>query len=178
MRDKGVGALSATSPNAVRAICRAISARRPLDVVEFGPGTGVFTRFLLDHLHPDSNLLAIELNPEFARDLRLFAAGRRRCEPRLLIEHGNCAHVREILRNHGVEEADVIVSGIPLSLLEPREREHVVATSHSVLAPGGLLLVYQYSFLMRRTLRQYFATVRSRYTLLQFPPLSIMEAYK
>src|SRR4051812_42059773 len=32
-------------------------------VVEFGPGTGVMTRSLLEHMRPDAKLYAIELDP-------------------------------------------------------------------------------------------------------------------
>ncbi len=177
-RDRGVGALSATSVGAVRAVCRRLDRLRPLVVVEYGPGTGVFTRHLLEHLHPDSTIVAIELNPEFARQLRAWSLARRSRRPRLIVERGSCEHVREILERHRMPHADAVLSGIPFSFLDADARERIVASTHAALVAQGRFLVYQYSFLMRRTLRHWFAEVRSSYLLLNFPPLCMMDARK
>src|SRR5947207_10339145 len=34
-------------------------------IVEYGPGVGTFTTKVLERMHPDAKLIALELNPEF-----------------------------------------------------------------------------------------------------------------
>ena len=85
LRDPGIASIKATSPFMVRRILDRMDLRGRRVVVEYGPGTGPFTRALLDRLSPDSRLVLIESNPEFAASLdrlrdprvRLYQAGPR-----------------------------------------------------------------------------------------------------
>ena len=44
-------------------------------VLEYGPGTGVFTPYILRELRPDSKFAAIEINPRFASLFRTLHPG-------------------------------------------------------------------------------------------------------
>lgn len=115
-------------------------------VVELGPGTGGTTRALLRALPFDARLLAIELNPEFCRRLE-----REIDDPRLLVHEGSAEALPDVLRGQGLPPADVIVSGIPFSVLSPEAAQRVAAAVHQSLSPGGCLVAYQF----RRHVVQY-----------------------
>ena len=51
-KDIMVGAVTPTSSFAVKNVCRKIDPAKARVIVEYGPGTGVFTQFLLDTI-PD-----------------------------------------------------------------------------------------------------------------------------
>src|SRR4051812_20324224 len=90
--------------------------------VEYGPGVGTFTRPILDRIMPSAKLLAIELNGDFAELLRADVADRR-----LRVAEGSCADVSQWMNQHGLPEADLILSGIPYTVL-PRELRHKILT--------------------------------------------------
>lgn len=175
-KHREVASVAPTSRVSVRHICRDIPTDRPCVVVEFGPGTGAFTRHLLDWIHPESHLIAIELHEGFAKDLEKFARSRSggcRFDPVC----GDARDVSRWLTEFGYERADFIVSGIPFSLLEPPLREQIVQQACQCLADDGELLVYQCSFMMKKLLRHYFERVHLSRSLFNLPPLCVMRCW-
>jgi phospholipid N-methyltransferase len=68
--DKYIASITPTSDFGVRKVCSKIDFSRCGLIVEYGPGTGVFTKYLLQKMGPDSLLILIERNANFAGDLR------------------------------------------------------------------------------------------------------------
>ena len=178
VRDKNVGAIVPTSFLSVRKTCQPVECDRPVVVVEYGPGTGVFTRYLLNRLHPDSTVLAVELNSLFASRLQRFNRKRQRKAPRLLVEKEDARNVLALLDKHGFAKADYVISGIPFSFLDEASKDEIIARTYESLVPGGLFLVYQYSFHVRKYLQRTFDDVKLRRSLINLPPLCVMEAQK
>lgn len=176
--DSKVGAVAPTSSVAVRTVCRKIDQHRPCVVVEYGPGTGAFTRYLLKRLHPDSLVLAIELNTSFARSLREFNERRRGGGPALVVTEGDARDVGKYLADLDQPKADYILSGIPFSFLDVDSKRSIIHETHEALKPGGEFVVYQYSFHVRPFLRDAFGEVESRHCYINIPPACIMEARK
>ncbi len=58
-RDKQVASFTPTSIFGIKKVCDKIDFNKRNVIVEYGPGTGVFTRYLLDNLTPDSKLILI-----------------------------------------------------------------------------------------------------------------------
>jgi phospholipid N-methyltransferase len=176
MKDRNVGAVAPTSPTSVKYVCRRIDRTRPAVVVEYGPGTGAFTRYLLKNLHPESTLIGIEMNREFARKLRSYRKRKQIRNPQFIVAHDNACNVEKILQKHGFARADYIISGIPFSFIDEPTKKQIVASTRKALADDGKFLVYQYSFAMKSTLEQYFADVRKGRWLLNLPPICALEA--
>jgi len=136
-------------------------------VVELGPGTGGTTRALLAAMSPRASLLSIEINPDFISTLRAID------DERLTVHHGNAERLAEILRQHALDSADAIVSGIPLSLLRPEARRGVVESIWSALAPGGRFVAYQVCGRIDTLARPLFGPAQVAVELRNFPPLRI-----
>jgi len=171
LRDKDIAAVASTSRWGVRSACQNIDLARARVVVEYGPGAGPFTRFLLSRMRPDAVLVAIEKNAQLARHLRQID------DPRLVVVEDVVENVHGVLREQGISCVDVVLSGIPLSFFGVERKRRLVVDTASVLRPGGMFVVYQYSFHARRFLRECF-DVRSRVCFWNFPPLHIMEAVR
>jgi phospholipid N-methyltransferase len=66
-----VGALSASSRALARAVVEVASVGARARVVELGPGTGALTSAIVDRLGAESRFLAVDIDPEFVRQIRL-----------------------------------------------------------------------------------------------------------
>lgn len=169
IRDAGVASFFPTLRSTVRHIMESIDFENSRLVVEYGPGTGVFTKELLTHLAPDSRLIVIERNSAFAQSLRSIN------DQRLTVIEGNVLNVIPLLQNMSVQKVDCIISGIPFSALAPPVAEKLVADTRACLKPEGKFVVYQISSSVSRHLQNVFASVQGRWVW-HIPPYRVYEA--
>jgi len=137
------------------------------NVVELGPGTGGTTRALLAVMPPHASLLSIEIGADFIAPLQAID------DRRLMVHHGSAEQLTDILRQHAMDSADAIVSGIPFSLLPPAGRQQVVEAVWSALVPGGRFVAYQLCGRVRTLARPLFGPAQVALELRNFPPLRI-----
>jgi len=171
-KDKKVASITPTSKHAVKEICRILDFEERKVVVEYGPGTGVFSTYLLERLSPDSKLILIEQNEEFVEILRKIR------DPRLYIYHGSAEHVREILADCNESQADVVISGIPFSMIPKDITMQILRSTRDMLAPDGTFIVYQVHPKIGKDIKKIFRSVRRRKVLRNVPPLMVFEASK
>jgi phospholipid N-methyltransferase len=126
-------------------------------IVEYGPGVGTFTEPILARMHPEARLIALEVNRSFVQYLR-----ETLHDPRCQVVHRSAADVQEVLREAGLNAADCVVSGIPFKTIRDPLRREIVHTTHRVLRPGGMFLVYQLSEKVEPYLREVFPQVTRR----------------
>jgi phosphatidylethanolamine/phosphatidyl-N-methylethanolamine N-methyltransferase len=136
-RPSTVGAIVPSSRRLADAMARAAAGSQYL--IELGAGTGAITAALRRH-HPDVPLLAVELEPRLARQLR-------ERFPTLEVR-ATTAH--EVLREAGGLAGDtVLVSSLPFRSLPPRLRlRSSLAIERFLTEQPGRRLV-QYSYLPR-----------------------------
>lgn len=157
-----VGAIFPTSRWAVRKMLNLADLAGARCVVEFGAGTGVYTREILARLPSNAQLLAFEIDPNLTDTLQLQFK-----DPRLQVINDSAENVESYLEN---ERADIIVSGLPFTSLPAGLRRSILDRSRQALAPHGVLLVLQYSPLVQQELNRRFVSVRRRISLLNVPP--------
>ena len=134
-------------------------------IVEYGPGVGTFTTKVLERMHPEATLIAVELNPEFYE----FLSATLR-DPRLKLVNDSATEIDAVLARLGVRHADYVISGIPFKTLSHPLRDVIVRKTHSVLRPRGSFLVYQLSSVVLPYLENVFGNVRHDKELLNFIP--------
>jgi len=177
VKDKYIASITPTSEFGVRHVCGKIDFSGCRVLVEYGPGTGVFTRHLLSRMRPDSLVILIERNPGFARMLT-----KRFSDPRVVIRNECASNVLETLSACGELAADAVLSGIPFSFLPYETRMEIVKNSHSALREKGKFLAYQTFYQsnhhLKEPLRSVFGSVRVEYEMLNIPPMRIYEAVK
>jgi phospholipid N-methyltransferase len=141
--------------------------------VEYGPGVGTFCRPVLDRMAPDAKLVAIDTNADFVRYLRGTIP-----DPRFSAVHGSAADVERIVRDHGAEQADYVLSGLPFSTLPPGVGPAIAAATHRVLRPGGAFLVYQFNPKVRDFLTPHFARIDHDMEWWNVPPAQLYWGWK
>ncbi len=172
LKDRNVAAVAPSSRFLVRRVCKWIDFDRPAVIVEYGPGNGVFSEYIWERMHPESTLLLIESNSDFVKMLTQRAGD----DPRVIVEEGRAEDVVDILRAHGLDGADYIVSGIPFSFLDEDARHALLARTRDVLSEEGKFLVYQNYNHLEEPLREHFSAVTKEYEPRNIPPT--MFAYE
>lgn len=137
--------------------------------VEFGPGTGSFTRAALARLAPQARLVALETGRDFVRHLK-----RTIADPRLHVIEAPAQAVAEIMADYG--PADCILSGIPFSTLPADDRRRIARASREALSPEGVFVAYQMRKGVRRLLEERFSEIREDYEWRNVPPCHIYWA--
>ncbi len=170
LKDKNVASVTPTSSFGIRRVCRKIDFSKRNVIVEYGPGTGAFTRYLLKNMSPDSKLILIETNRHFVSILKTIA------DPRLYVFNDSAENIKSILKECGEQSADYILSGIPFSLLSEEVKTQILRNTRDVLSEEGTFLVYQCLNHISKYLKQYFNYVNFEIELRNLPPLFIFVA--
>jgi phospholipid N-methyltransferase len=141
--------------------------------VEYGPGVGTFCRPVLQRLRRDGQLIVIDTNPLYIDYLRkTFTDGR------FSAVLGSAADVEHIVRAHGHDHADYVLSGLPFSTLPDGVGPAIAAATHRVLRPGGAFLVYQFSAKARAFIARHFARIDQGFELWNVLPCKLFWGWK
>jgi phospholipid N-methyltransferase len=177
LRDRHVASITPTSQFGVKGLCSTIDFKQTHLIVEYGPGTGVFTNYLLKNMRSDGKLIAIERNRDFGSFLRQTIH-----DPRAIIFNDSAENVIDTLSACKESEADYVISGIPFMWIPDHVKDKIIQNTFKALKPGGKFLVYQtclqMDYHLKVHLEQFFGPVRARYEIRNFPPLRLYEATK
>ncbi|HKR75996.1 MAG TPA: phospholipid methyltransferase [Rhodanobacter sp.] len=150
LRDpRSVGALAPSGPALARLMTAHVDhAHGP--VIELGPGTGVFTRALLERGLPGHRLVLVETDPVLASTL-----AQRYPHARVL--RMDAARLGRSSSLFGDERASAVISGLPLLSIPADKVEAIIeGVFERQLQDGGAL--YQFTYGLRcpvpRALRQ------------------------
>lgn len=171
-KDKDVASVTPTSKFCIRRVCQPIDFEKDVTVVEYGAGTGVFSRYLLRHMTPDSKLYLFETNEI------LFEKLQQIDDPRVSLYDESVEHVNDLLTEEVIGKTDFIISGIPFSFLEDDVKESILKQSYRLLREGGKFLAYQTSGHLKEPLRETFGNVETGWEWRNVPPMTVYEATK
>lgn len=141
--------------------------------VEYGPGIGTFCRPVLERLPRDSRLIVIDTNPLFVDYLRATIV-----DSRFTAVLGSAADVVEIIRAHGHDHADYVLSGLPFSTLPDGVGPAIVTATHKVLRPGGAFLVYQFTAAARDYMARNFRRIDAGFEFWNVLPCKLFWGWK
>jgi phosphatidylethanolamine/phosphatidyl-N-methylethanolamine N-methyltransferase len=110
-------------------------------IIELGPGTGSFTRVLLERGVPEDRLALVESDPAFAEALK-------RRFPRARVLRMDAAQLGQVESFFGRERAGAVVSGLPLVWMPGPTVEAILAGAfHRHLRSDGAF--YQFTYWRR-----------------------------
>ena len=168
-----VGSIIPSSRFTVRRMLEPVDWRNCKLFVEYGPGIGTFCRPVLERLRGDATLIVIDTNPLFVEHL-----SRTIRDKRFHAVLGSAEDVERIVREHGFEQADYVLSGLPFSTLPAGVAPAIAAATHRVLRPGGAFLVYQFTAACRDYMAPHFARIDAGFEWLNILPCKLFWAWK
>ena len=132
-----VGAIAPSSRFLARKMVQGVPLDPGVRIVEFGPGTGPFTRQILADLPAGGRYLGIERDAAFYDVLV-------RCFPGRDFYRGSVEELPEVLAERGWSDVDHIVSGLPFASLPTSIIHNVLDATSAALADGGTFTTFQY----------------------------------
>jgi phospholipid N-methyltransferase len=172
-----VAAISPSSSYLAAAMLEPLALARTSVALEFGAGTGVITRALLEQLPPHATLLVFEINPRFFDCLRQSIS-----DPRVVLINSSAEHLDLELRRRGIKQVDTVTSSLGLAFMPERDRQALFQRLAPFLHPKSVFTQFQYihglqfvsgrlcRFDLRPLLDQYFNSVQSKIVWRNLPP--------
>ncbi len=141
-----VAAIAPSSPGLAAAMLKGLDLATAHTVVEYGPGTGAFSRAVLNSLGPSwfadptaRRFIAIEYTKPLADMLQAD-------HPEITVIHDSAANVESICASHGIRvgEVDAVISGLGWPSFTDELRTQVLEGTARVLKPGGEFRTFGY----------------------------------
>jgi phosphatidylethanolamine/phosphatidyl-N-methylethanolamine N-methyltransferase len=132
-----VGALAPSSCFLARTILAAADLKERRVIVEFGPGTGAFTKHICAQLGPDQRYVGIEQNYRFARLLRLRY-------PHLTFVNDSVEELERIGADLALGCIDAIICGLPWASLPMHVQEKTFTAMRSLIGVNSVFCTFAY----------------------------------
>lgn len=161
-----IGSVTPSSPQLAASMLCNVDWSRVRTVAEFGAGTGVMTRAIMDQMNPHTRLFAFEIEDELRRCLR--------SETGLDI-YDDATRLPNVLAQEGIEKVDLIVSSLPYTVLPREVTEAVLDGISSTLASDGNFVAFQYSLHMKGAFTKIFHDVKTRFVMMNIPPAFVYD---
>ena len=181
LSNKTTGALAPSSKELAEIVTDMAGLQGAGVIVEYGPGTGVFTEVIQRKKEWDAFFVSLEVNEEFVE------ATRKRC-PHVRVVQDSAENTGKYLKEAGHDYCDIIISGLPWTRFDDAQQDRILDATYDVLRPGGRFVTFGYSFSMAfRSGRKFFRhklpakfdrVIRSKPTWKNFPPTVVYTAEK
>ena len=171
---RSVGALLPSSRYLARKMVGMADFDRCQVIVEYGPGTGVFTDAILRKKKPETKLLLFESNIGFAGMLER----KYRDNDSLVVINESAENVGLHLNSHGFCKADCVLSGLPFASLHRGLSERILAETYKHLSPGGIFITFQYTLFMKAFITGHFDSASLAWEPRNIPPAFVIGCLK
>jgi phosphatidylethanolamine/phosphatidyl-N-methylethanolamine N-methyltransferase len=162
-----IASLAPSSPWLSRTTVRNVDWERARVLVELGAGTGPITRVLAEKARPDCRVVVLERDPDFARLLH----ERFDRLPNFDVIEGDVRNLTEILARLGIDQADYMISGLPVPSFPKDLRRDLFRVVKQVLAPEGTYnQITEMPWVYWRFYRRFFDEVRFVFEPRNVPP--------
>ncbi|UYZ63701.1 class I SAM-dependent methyltransferase [Hymenobacter weizhouensis] len=166
-----VGSLIPSSRELTDAVMALIDFGRAECIVEYGPGTGVFTDVLMQRRRPETVLVLVEVNRRFSQLLK----ERYAAHANVHVIHGSADKTGDYLRARGLPRPSYVVCGLPFTSLPRRLGWRILEHTRELLAPAaGQLILFQYTLRNKRLFERFFRLLDHVHVLLNLPPAYVL----
>jgi len=140
-------------------------------IVEYGPGTGVFTDKLLSKRNGKTIILLVENNMKFYAMLK----ERYKGHDNIYIKYGSAENIETYLQEYHIPYADYVISGLPFSSLPKKISWEIIDNTTKILKDNGLFITFQYTKCKKAFIKQFFAKLEITREFRNWPPAYIFS---
>jgi phosphatidylethanolamine/phosphatidyl-N-methylethanolamine N-methyltransferase len=132
-----VGAIAPSSSALASMMLEVTELSSRTTIVEFGPGTGAFTKGINDRLRPDQRYLGIEQNGQFVTLLA-------QQFPQLTFACGSVEDLPEIAAKFGITSIDAIICGLPWASLPLATQRKTFDAMRALMSKSSVFSTFAY----------------------------------
>ena len=168
---KKVGAVKASSKYLAEEMLRNINFKKAKCIVEYGPGTGVFTEKILARAQKDTIVILIEINNEFFKILNKLYSHKEN----VIVLNESAENIDEILIDYSIDGVDYVVSGLPFASLPEKVSERILAKTSKIIENKGEFITFQYTLFKKEYIKKFFNFVNHKRVMRNFPPAYVLN---
>ena len=162
-----IASLAPSSPWLSKATVGNVDWARANVVVELGAGTGPITRAIADRARPETKVIVLERDADFARLLRERFSGLANFD----VIEGDARDLSAMLADRGIGRVDHVISGLPVPSFPKDLQVALFKVVRDVLAPDGTYnQITEIPWVYQGLYRKFFDEVRFVFEPRNFPP--------
>ncbi|MGG7059514.1 class I SAM-dependent methyltransferase [Clostridium tertium] len=165
------GAVSPSSKYVADKMLKDIKFSNSKVIVEYGPGTGVFTEKILARVSNDTKVILIEINKHFYNVLKRLYGHKNN----VIILNDSVENVDNILEKYSIKEIDYIISGLPFASLPKETSDRILSKTKKILKNKGEFITFQYTLLKRKYLNMFLDEVSVDREVRNIPPAYVLR---
>lgn len=165
-KPRTVGAILPSSKYLASQMIKNIDFNSASYIVEYGPGTGVFSEKIIKKRKRHTIILLFESNKEFYDLLK----EKYKYEPNLYIINDSAEYIGKYIIRYDIPWIDYIVSGLPFASLPQNVSSNILKQTKKYLKKDGKFITFQYTLLKKDFIGQYFNEVNIKRELRNVPP--------
>lgn len=175
-----VGSIWPSSPILADAITTSINLEESSSIVELGPGTGVFTEYIIKKKKNSAKFFVVELNPELYNIIK-------NKYPTIKVYNESAANLELLKKKEKLEHIESIISGLPWASFPENLQIAILEAIYASLKPNGIFTTFSYiqgallprAIKFRKLLKKYFSKVElSKVVWRNIPPAFIYRCIK
>jgi phosphatidylethanolamine/phosphatidyl-N-methylethanolamine N-methyltransferase len=160
------GAIWPSSPFLSDKITSEIGLESANTIVELGPGTGVFTKVIIDKKKSGSKFIVVELNKPLCEMVKSKF-------PDLTIYNDSAANLENLIKKENVDSVDIVLCGLPWASFPASLQIRILDAVSASLKDGGIFTTFAYlqgailpsGIRFRKLLRSYFKKIETTKTV-------------
>ncbi|MFW6389843.1 MAG: class I SAM-dependent methyltransferase [Halanaerobiales bacterium] len=166
----GIGAIVPSSKYAARKMVEEIDFHSADCIVEYGPGTGVFTEKILEK-STKTEIVAIENNNKFYKILQNKFSDYNQ----LHLINGSAENIDSYRNEYNISNIDYIISSLPFSTLPGELTRVILKKTSQQLSSGGNFITLMYSQIKLKLFQKYFDSIDFKREFRNIPPAYIIS---
>jgi len=170
LKPRSVGAVLPSSNHLAERMVQSIDFSKARCIVEYGAGTGVFTKKILQLKKPETVLIVFENNEHFYKPLQEEYSN----QPNVYITNDSAVDIGAHLQKHGLAQADYVVSGLPFASLPHDVSEGILTQTKKHLHETGCFITFQYTLLKMDFFARFFDEIRTQKEWCNVPPAYVL----
>lgn len=168
---KYIGAISPSSEFLASKIIKNIEFERCNCIVEYGAGTGVFTKEVILRKKESTIFLVFEKNKKFADILK----NKYLLKKNVKIINDGVENIYKYLNEYKITKVNYIISGLPFASLPKPLSDNILGQTKNILTKSeGTFITFQYSLIKIGLFNQYFKSIEKDKEYLNIPPAYVL----
>lgn len=171
---KKIGSIIPSTKSLGNSMIKDIDFSQNLIIVEYGPGTGIFTDLIVNKINDDSKLILIENNEEFF----LLLNEKYKNKKNIIIIFDSAINITSIIKNtYNIDYVDYVISGLPFSSLPKIISQKIIKETKKVIGNKGVFITFQYSKFKEKLFRKYFDNIIYKRVIKNIPPAYVLKMF-